>query len=328
MALESIKREKVTEMYTTMVKIRQFEEATAKLWSEGLIPGLVHLYVGEEAVAVGACANLRKEDYVVSTHRGHGHCIAKGGDIKKMMAELLGRRTGYSKGKGGSMHICVPEMGLMGCSGVVGAGVPIAAGLGLAINFKQTDQVVACFFGDGAVNTGIFHEGINLASLWKLPVIFVCENNMYAISVPTSKSIPIKDIAYRAMAYGMPGVVVDGMDAIAVYRAMQKAVDVARQGHGPTLIECKTYRFRGHHEGDPKRGATYRSEAEMAKWKKKCPIKNLKKRLIDNIIMTAEEAREIDQKCAKEVEDAVKFAKDSPYPSPDQVSEDVFVSVN
>jgi TPP-dependent pyruvate/acetoin dehydrogenase alpha subunit len=243
-----------------------------------------------------------------------------------MMAELLGKNTGYSKGKGGSMHICAPEVGVMGCSGIVGAGIPIATGLGLAIDLKQTDQVVVCFFGDGSTNTGTFHEGINLAAVWKLPVVFVCENNLYAISVSTSRSTSVKNIAERAVAYGIPGVIVDGMDVIAVYEAVQKAVSRARGGEGPTLIECKTYRFRGHFEGDPKRGATYRSEAEMAEWEKKCPIKNFKVKLIENGILTEREAEEIERKCAEEVEEAVKFAKESPYPRPEEVSSDVFVS--
>jgi len=327
MSIRSIEEEKLIDMYVKMVKIRSFEEAAAQLWAEGLIPGLVHLYIGEEAVAAGVCATLRNDDYITSTHRGHGHLIAKGGDAKKMMAELLGKRTGYSKGKGGSMHMCDPEIGVMGCSGIVGAGILIATGLGLAVDVKRTDQVVVCFFGDGAANTGAFHEGINMAALWKLPVIYVCENNLYAISVSTSRSTSVKNIAERAAAYGIPGVIVDGMDVVAVYEAVKKAVERARRGEGPALIECKTYRFRGHFEGDPKRGAIYRSEVEMMEWEKKCPIKNFKARLIENGILTEREADEIEQNCAEEVKEAVKFAKESLPPSPDEVSEDVFVSL-
>lgn len=323
---EYLNKEKLIELYMNMVKIRKFEETAANLFAEGLIPGLVHLYIGEEAVAVGVCANLRKEDYIVSTHRGHGHCIAKGGDIKKMMAELLGKRTGYSKGHGGSMHMVVPEIGVMGSSGIVGAGIPIAAGLGLAIELKQTDQVAICFFGDGASNTGTFHEGINLAAVWKLPVIFVCENNLYAISVPIHRSTSVKNVADRAVAYGIPGVAVDGMNVTAVYKAVQEAVSRAREGKGPTLIECKTYRFRGHYEGDPKKGGTYRNEAEMLKWEKKCPISNFKAKLIEKGVLTEKEAEEIEQKCIKEIEEAVEFAKKSPYPLPDEALENVFVS--
>jgi len=324
---QDLTKETLVDLYIKMVKIRKFEEAAAELWGEGLIPGLVHLYIGEEAVAAGACANLRKNDYITSTHRGHGHLIAKGGDVKKMMAELLGRRTGYSKGKGGSMHMCAPEIGVMGCSGIVGAGILIATGLGLAVELKQTDQVVLCFFGDGATNTGAFHEGMNMAALWKLPVIYVCENNLYAISVSTSRSTSIKNIAERATAYGIPGVIVDGMDVLAVYEAVKKAVNRARRHEGPTLIECKTYRFRGHFEGDPKRGGIYRSEAEMMEWEKKCPIKNFKAKLIENGVLTEAEIEEIERKCAEEIQEAVKFAKDSPYPSPEEVLEDVFISL-
>jgi pyruvate dehydrogenase E1 component alpha subunit len=327
MDYESIGKEKLIQMYTTMLKIRKFEEAVGKLAAEGFVPGLVHLYIGEEAVAVGACANLRKDDYITSTHRGHGHCIAKGGDVKKMMAEILGKRTGYCKGKGGSMHICAPEIGVMGCSGIVGASILIATGLGLAIQLKQTDQVVVSFFGDGAANTGAFHEGINMAAIWKLPVIYVCENNLYAISTSVFRSTSVKNIAERAAAYGIPGVAVDGMDVVAVYEAVKKAVNKARGGGGPTLIECKTYRFRGHMEGDPKRGATYRSEAEITEWEKKCPINNFKAKLIENHILTETEAEEIEHKCTEEIQEAVKFAKDSPYPSPEDVLEDVFVSL-
>jgi pyruvate dehydrogenase E1 component alpha subunit len=318
-------KETLVDLYARMLKIRKFEEKTAELFAQGLIPGLVHLYIGEEAVAVGVCANLRKEDYVVSTHRGHGHLIAKGGDLKRMFAELLGKKTGYSKGRGGSMHMVIPELGVMGSSGIVGAGIPIATGLGLAIDVKQTDQVVACFFGDGASNTGTFHEGINMAAAWKLPLIFVCENNLYAISVPFKKVTPIENVADRAVAYGIPGIIVDGMNVIAVYKAVQEAVSRAREGKGPTLIECKTYRFRGHYEGDPKKGATYRTEDEMSAWEKKCPIANFKTKLIEKGVLTENEAEDIIQKCIKEIEDAVKFAMESPYPSPDEILENLFV---
>jgi pyruvate dehydrogenase E1 component alpha subunit len=326
MSVEPLLKEKLVDMYRNMLKIRKFEEAAIKLYSEGLIPGLLHLYIGEEAVAVGVCSNLRKDDYIISTHRGHGHCIAKGADVGKMMAELLGKVTGYSKGKGGSMHICVPEIGVMGSSGIVGAGIPIAAGLGLAINLKQTDRVVACFFGDGAANTGTFHEGINLAALWKLPIVFVCENNLYAISVSMSKSTSVLNIADRAVAYGIPGKIVDGMDLIAVYEAAQEASGWARQGKGPTLIECKTYRFRGHFEGDPKRGATYRTETEMLEWEERCPIKNFRAKLIKEGVLRGKDVEEIEGECVKEIEDAIRFAEESRFPSTDDVSEDVFVS--
>lgn len=319
-------KEKLAEIYRKMLEIRRFEETLSTLWAEGFVPGLIHLYVGEEAVAVGACANLRREDYITSTHRGHGHCIAKGGDLKRMMAELFGKRTGYCKGKGGSMHICVPEIGVVGCSGIAGGGIPIATGVGLSIQCRETDQVCVCFFGDGSSNTGAFHEGINLAALWKLPVIFLCENNLYAISVPVSKSVPTKNVADRAAAYGIPGVVVDGMDVIAVYEAVREAAERARRGGGPTLIECKTYRFRGHFEGDPKRGAIYRSEEEIQEWEKRDPIKNLREKMVGEKILTEKEIDAIEKSVERAVEEAVNFAKESPFPSPEEATEDLFVS--
>lgn len=324
--LDMVSKEQLVDFYIKMVKIRKFEERTSTLYAEGVIPGLLHLYIGEEAVAVGICGNLKKEDFVVSTHRGHGHCIAKGGDIQKMFAELLARKTGYSKGRGGSMHMVIPEIGVVGSSGIVGAGIPIATGLGLASDVKQSGQVIACFFGDGASNTGTFHEAINLAAAWKLPVIFVCENNLYGISVPFKKVSLIENVADRACGYGIPGVIVDGMDVIAVYKAAQQAVKRAREGKGPTLLECKTYRFRGHFEGDPKRGCTYRSENEMKKWEEKGPIKNLKRILIEKKFLTMEEIEVIDKQCDEEIENAVEFAKNSPHPSKEEVLEYLYAT--
>jgi len=321
-----LSKEELADIYTKMLRIRKFEETAGTLFAQGLIPGLIHLYIGEEAVAVGVCSSLKQDDYVMSTHRGHGHCIAKGGNVNKIMAELLGKATGYSKGRGGSMHIIAPEIGVMGSSGIVGAGIPIASGLGLAIDVKKTKRVVACFFGDGASNTGSFHEGLNLAAAWKLPVIFVCENNLYAISVPMKKSTPVENVADRAVAYGMLGVVVDGMDVIAVHKATREATERARSGDGPTLIECKTYRFRGHFEGDPKGGGVYRSEAEMAEWQKKCPIEAFRTKLIESKVFAESEIEEIEQRCAKQVEEAAEFAKNSPYPSAGEVSKYVFAS--
>lgn len=319
-------KERLTELYSRMFRIRKFEETAGNLFAQGFIPGLIHLYVGEEAVAVGVCSSLEQEDYVVSTHRGHGHCIAKGGDVRKMMAELLGKETGYSRGRGGSMHMIAPEIGVMGCSGIVGAGIPIATGLGLACDVKKTGKVVACFFGDGASNTGTFHEGLNLAAVWKLPVVFICENNLYAISVPSKKSIPVANVADRATAYGMPGTIADGMDVIAVYRTVCKAVERARSGKGPSLVECKTYRFRGHFEGDPRGGGVYRSEAEMAEWQSKCPIRTFKMKLIKNKILTHSEIEEIEKRCIEEIDESVEFAKGSPFPSAREVADGVFAS--
>lgn len=321
-------KETLINIYTKMVKIRKFEEAVVENYREGKIatPGLLHLYIGEEAVAVGTCANLRDDDYITSTHRGHGHCIAKGGDIKMMMAEIYGKKTGYCKGKGGSMHIAAPEIGIVGCSGIAGAGIPIATGVGLSIQHRETDQVCVCFFGDGASNTGAFHEGINLAAVWNLPVIFVCENNKYAISVSTEKSLRIKNVADRASAYGMPGVVVDGMDVLKVYDAVREAVQRARSGKGPSLVECKTYRFLGHYLGDPKLGVTYyRSESEVEEWKKRDPISKLRRKLLEQNRLSERGLAKIANDIEEEVEEAVKFAEESSFPSPEEALEDVYV---
>jgi TPP-dependent pyruvate/acetoin dehydrogenase alpha subunit len=321
-----LEKQKLLLMYRSMLRIRRFEERLAEESAQGNIPGLLHLYVGEEAVAVGACSALRKEDYITSTHRGHGHCIAKGGDLRKMMAELFGKETGYCKGRGGSMHIAAPEIGIVGCSGIAGAGIPIAAGVGLSIKLRKTDQVCVSFFGDGASNTGAFHEGINLAAQWELPVVYVLENNLYAISVPVSKATRLKNISDRASAYGMRGVVADGMDVLSVYETVSDAVGRARRGEGPTLVECKTYRYRGHHEGDPKRGETYRTKQEMDEWEKRDAILRLADRIIKDRKATQAELDTINREAMKEIDDAVAFAKESPFPKPEDVASYLFVS--
>jgi pyruvate dehydrogenase E1 component alpha subunit len=319
-------KEKLLLMYRNMFRIRRFEERLAEESARGNIPGLLHLYVGEEAVAVGACSALRKDDYITSTHRGHGHCIAKGGDLRKMMAELFAKETGYCKGRGGSMHIAAPDIGIVGCSAIAGAGIPIAAGVGLSSKLRKTDQVCVSFFGDGASNTGAFHEGMNLAALWQLPVVYVLENNLYAISTPALKSSKLKNISDRAAAYGMPAAVADGMDVLSVYEAVSQAVERARRGEGPTLVECKTYRFRGHHEGDPKRGETYRTKQEMDEWEKRDCILRLGEKLIKERKSTQAELDAINQEVMKEIDDAVAFAKESPSPKPEDVMAYLFVS--
>ena len=319
-----MQKARLVSFYETMWKIRLFEEKVTKMWDQGKIPGIIHLYVGMEAVAVGACANLRLDDYVLSTHRGHGHCIAKGVPIDKMAAELLGKETGCCRGKGGSMHIVDLSVGLLGCTGIVGSTIPIAAGVGLSIKLRGTDQCAVCFLGDGAVNTGAFHEGMNLAGLWKLPVIFVCENNLYGLSTNVSRSTSAKDLLDRAAAYDMPGATVDGMDVLAVYEAMQKAVERARSGEGPTFLECKTYRFKGHMEGDPKGGATYRSEDEVSAWKRKDPIRGFRSKLLEEGFLTNTEAIEIEEKIASAVDAAAVFAEASAYPAPVEATRDVF----
>ena len=319
-------KQKLLQMYRNMLRIRRFEERLAEESARGNIPGLLHLYVGEEAVAVGACSALRKEDYITSTHRGHGHCIAKGGELRKMMAELFAKETGYCKGRGGSMHIAAPDIGIVGCSGIAGAGIPIAAGVGLSSKLRKTDQVCVSFFGDGASNTGAFHEGMNLASLWELPVVYVLENNLYAISTPAVRSSKLKNISDRAAAYGMRSALADGMDVLSVYQAVSEAVERARKGQGPTLVECKTYRFRGHHEGDPKKGEMYRTKQEMDEWEKRDPIIRLGDKMIKDRKATQAELDAINQETMKEIEDAVAFAKESPSPKPDDVTSYLFVS--
>jgi pyruvate dehydrogenase E1 component alpha subunit len=307
------------ELYRGMVRIRRFEEKVSELFSKGLIPGFVHLYIGEEAVAVGVCANLTKNDYITSTHRGHGHCIAKGADLRRMMAELFGKKTGYCKGKGGSMHIADYSSGILGANAIVGANIPIATGAAFAAKSKGTNHVAVAFFGDGASNTGAFHEGINIAAAWKLPVIFVCENNLYAISTRTTRSTPIDNIADRAASYGIPGVIADGMDVMAVYESVHKAVERARKGQGPTLIECKTYRFYGSFEGDPQR---YRTKSEREEWQMKDPL-NFGEKLVNMGVLTDADLQKIDQEVKSAVEEAVKYAQESPYPEPEEVTKDL-----
>ncbi len=314
-------RVKMFSMYESMSRIRKFEERVQKEFAAGNIGGFVHLYSGEEAIAVGTCANLEKDDYITSTHRGHGHMIAKGGEINKMMAELYGKKTGYNKGKGGSMHIADVELGILGANGIVGAGITIANGAALSAVMRGTGQVCACFFGDGACNTTRFHEGINLASIWKLPVIFVIENNMYAQTTRIAYSANVKNLADRASAYGIPGVTVDGNDILAVYNVANDAVERARNGEGPTLVECKTYRHHGHFEGDIQE---YKTKGEIDEWAKKDPILRFAKKLINDKIISESELKDIDKDLEKAVEDAVKFATESPYPNTNEVFEDIW----
>ena len=311
------------EMYRRMLLIREFETRAAEEFARGNINGHIHTYAGEEAIAVGACANLRDDDLITSTHRGHGHCIAKGGDVKYMMAELFGRRTGYCKGKGGSLHIADVSIGILGANGIVGAGIPIACGGALSAQVRGTDQVCICFFGDGAANQGTFHESLNLASIWRLPVIFIAENNQYAQTTPQKYHMNVKSISERAVAYGIPGIVVDGNDVIAVHETVREAIKRARGGAGPTLIECMTYRLRGHYEGE---NMGYRTEEEVEEWKKRDPIPRFRQQLIKMGIITEKEAKEVDSAAHKEVEDAVKFAQESPWPKPEETLEDVYVS--
>jgi len=304
-----------------LIKIRIFEEKTVELFQKGKILGYLHPYIGEEAVAAGSCLALEKKDYIVSTHRGHGHCIAKGADINKMMAELFGKKTGYCKGRGGSMHIADTELGVLGANGIVAAGMPISVGAGFSCKMEEKKRVVICFFGDGASNNGVFHESLNMAAIFKLPVIFICENNLYAISMCSLESVACKDIGKRSSAYDMPGHIIDGSDALEVYKTVSKAVKYARDGNGPSLIEAKTYRFYGHHPNDP---AEYRDKKEADYYKKeKDPVKNFKDEILAEKNITAREIKEIEERIKIEVEESVRFAEESPEPGLEEFLEEV-----
>jgi len=311
------KRELLRQMYT----IRAFEERAEQLYALGKVHGTMHLSIGEEASAVGSIAALRPDDLILSTHRGHGHCIAKGADLNRMMAEFLGKETGYCRGRGGSMHIADVAGGNLGANGVVGGGLPISVGVGLALRMQKRDQIVLCFFGDGAANNGAFHESLNMAAIWKLPVVFVCENNQYAMSLSVRRAFAIERISDRAAAYGMPGVTVDGNDLLAVYQAVSSAVQRARANQGPTLIENVTYRWRGHSKSDANR---YRTREEIEAWKRKCPIKRFRARLIEEGVLTEEEADRLEQEARQAIDAAVAFAEASPEPSLDTLEEGVY----
>jgi pyruvate dehydrogenase E1 component alpha subunit len=317
----NLSRELLVGMFQKMLEIRFFEEKVFELYGQNLVPGTIHLYAGEEAVAVGICSSLREDDLITSTHRGHGHCIAKGAELKRVMAEILGKKTGYCKGKGGSMHIADFSVGMLGATAVVGAGLPIAVGAGLTTKLRRKDQVVACFFGEGASNQGTFHESLNLASTWSLPVIFVCENNLYAMGTRQSRIMKLQNVADRAVAYGMPGEVVDGNDVLDVYQAACRAVQRARNGEGPTLIECKTYRHKGHSRVD---SAKYRDKEEVQEWLAKDPVKRLREKMLRDNTLSQEEVEKIEKKASADVEEAARFAMDSPYPSPEEALEDVY----
>ena len=308
-------------IYNKMNEIRNFELKALELFEENKLRGSVHLYIGEEAVAATICSSLRDEDYITSTHRGHGHCIAKGAELDKAMAELMGKATGYCRGRGGSMHIADLTKGNLGANGIVGGGLPIATGAALASKMRGQDRVAVSFFGDGASNEGTFHESLNLASLWKLPIIFVCENNGFGISVPAWQSTSVENISDRAHGYNMPGETVDGNDVNAVDEAFQRALKRAKAGEGPTLIECKTYRWMGHWIGDPQ---LYRTREEVEAWKEKCPIKRYRAYLLENGIASEEELGEIESRTKAAVDAAAEFAMNSPEPDPAGVLEDVY----
>ena len=320
-ALLTLQETQLLELYRRMVLIRQFEEKTAEMYARGKITGFCHLYAGEEAVAVGAIYALYDKDYVLSTYREHGHCLAKGADPKVVMAELFGKITGISKGRGGSMHLFDPDLRFMGGYAIVGGGLPIATGLGLSVQYNEGPEVVCCFFGDGALPQGAFHESLNMASLWKLPVVFVCENNFYGMGTMVQNAICQEELYRFAEPYKMPGVRVDGMDVLEVYGATMEAVARAREGDGPSLIEAVTYRFRGHSMSDP---AEYRSKREERIWQERDPIKNLRRRMLGERHVAEGRLTEIEAAVAREIEEAVKFADESPEPSVDELGKGIY----
>ncbi len=317
--MATIKPDKVLPLYRDMLRIRGFEGKATKLYEQGVLPGFLHSSVGQEAVPVGVSAHLGKDDYITSNHRGHGHVLAKGMEPERMFAELYARTTGYNRGRGGSMHIMDFSLGIVGANGIVGAGVPIATGAGLSFQVLGTRQVAVSYFGDGAVNTGAFHEGLNLAAIWNLPVVFVCENNFYAESVPQSYAAKV-GIADRAAAYGIPGVCVDGNDLFAVYDAAREAVDRARSGEGPTLLECQTFRWSGHFVGDP---GVYRTKEEVEEWKRKDPIPRVRAWLAEHGVK-APELDALEAAVEQEMEIAAERGAQGPKPDPATADQDVF----
>lgn len=309
-------------LYEMMQKIRKFEQAAEQLFLDGKIPGFIHLYIGEEAIAVGVMAALNDDDYITSTHRGHGHMIAKGGNINLMMAELYGKVTGYCRGKGGSMHIADFSIGVLGANGVVGGGLPIAVGAGLGIKMKGTKQVAVAFFGDGASNTGAFHESLNFASVFHLPVIFINENNQYASTAKTKETTSVENISDRAVSYNIPGVTINGNNILSVFETTKEAVKRARDQGGPTLIEAKTYRIKGHFVGDPSK---YRNNSEVNKFWEKEPIKIFEKQLLDWKVLNQKQINIISLKFDQQIKEAIKFAEDSPEPYPKDALTDLFI---
>jgi TPP-dependent pyruvate/acetoin dehydrogenase alpha subunit len=308
-------------MYAGMLRVRMLEERVRALFAGGRIPGFLHTSIGQEAIAVGVCAALRDDDYVLSTHRGHGHLVAKGGRLRGLMAELYGKATGICHGKGGTMHLADASVGYLGANGVLAAGCVVAPGVGLAIKRRKSSQVVVTFFGDGAANRGPFHEGVNMAALWKLPVIFVCENNRWASTTAHGLSTAGGSIAARATGYGIPGESIDGNDVLAVWTAASKAVERARAGDGPSLIEAHTIRWVGHHEGDAQ---AYRARDEAAEGRRRDPIARLGRVLEERKLLEAAHVEKIRERVAAEIEDAVAFAEASPLPEPEDALTDLY----
>jgi len=314
---DSIKIEMLRKMY----QIRHFENETEQFIIRGMIHGTCHLYTGEEATAVGAIYAINDDDYITSTHRGHGHCIAKGADLNIMMAELLGKRTGYCKGKGGSMHIADVDSGNLGANGVVGGSIGIATGAALTCKMKRNGKIVVCFFGDGAANQGIFHGSINMASIWDLPIIYLCENNVYGMSTPVKEAFNIEKISDRKYAYGIEGLTIDGNNLVEVFNTVSHFNGECRVGRGPVLIESLTYRWRGHSKSDAQ---VYRTREETKQWVGKDPIERYKKILIDQKILIEKEDRDLEKEVISQIKEAAKFARESPFPEPSEVEDDVY----
>jgi len=318
---ETLDGERLREALRLMLTIRHFDERALALYRAGEMRGTTHPYIGMEAVGVGVMLALRPDDYVTSTHRGHGHTIAKGGDPKRMMAELLGRATGYSGGKGGSMHIADMDRHMLGANGIVGGGMGLATGAALTSRLQNTGSVAICFFGDGALEQGILHETTNLAAIWKLPVVYVCENNQYAMSARSDWSVAGGDPARRAAGYGIPGVTVDGMDLFTVHANATELVERARHGDGPSYLVCNTYRFHGHHAGDP---LNYREKEEVERWREQDPIERVKRVAVETGVMSAAEIDDLARRIEAQIEEAVEFARSSPEPTPDQLMTDIY----
>lgn len=320
---DSLPVELYIDLFSRMVTIRKFEETVYDLYSRGVMPGLAHLYTGMEAVAVGVCVTLQAEDKITSTHRGHGHLLAKGGDPRRMFAELLGKESGYNRGKGGSMHIVDMNLGILGANGIVAGGMGIATGAGLSAKIQGAGWISVAFFGDGALNEGLFYETSNMASLWKLPVVYILENNHYGEYTSSDRSTSGNALK-RAEAMNIPAVSVDGNDVLAVYQAARWAVERTRSGEGPSFVECKTYRWRGHHMGDQGDTYGYRTQAEIEEWMKKCPIQRFRNILVSRGLVEASRLDLIENQIEQRILDAVEFAKAAPYPDPSEVYLDVY----
>jgi len=317
-----MKKDDLLRMYSLMLKIRRVEERLMEIFAQGKIPGFIHVSIGQEAVPVGVCSVLRQDDYISNTHRGHGQALAKGADLKKFMAELFGRRDGYCKGKAGSMHVACKELGIIGSNGVVGGGIPISLGTAFASQYLASDRVTVCFFGDGATNEGTFHESLNLAAVWNLPMVFCCENNRWAEFTPQKIHTKLEDLSRRAEAYGFPGVTVDGDEVLKVREAAEKAVGRARKGEGPTLLECKTHRWFGHFAGDSQK---YRDPKEIEDVRKFDPILRFQNLLLEMKHLTPELVKKMEDQLRAEIDEAVAFAESSPVPGKEDLLQDVYV---